>query len=209
MLRVAVLAPVLAGLALLAGCSSGTNPVPEKTKTVTETKTEPVLYTAKECFSRLEGQARLWASDAMPFHVESDFTPESTGKDGKTAVWRAIFVSGSRRTAKAFTCSGSRAPDAPVFGVTADMEMPYDPKYVPFDSFLLKVNSDKAFEVAQQHGGENLLKKDPQQPVAYLVEMARGQTVPHWYVIYGKNLKDNKGIGVINATTGAFLRASK
>jgi hypothetical protein len=37
----------------------------------------------------------------------------------------------------------------------------------------------------------------------------RKQYVPVWYVIYGASEKDRKGIGVINATTGAFVSAGK
>jgi hypothetical protein len=33
--------------------------------------------------------------------------------------------------------------------------------------------------------------------------------VPVWYVIYGASEADRKGIGVINATTGAFISAGK
>jgi hypothetical protein len=37
----------------------------------------------------------------------------------------------------------------------------------------------------------------------------RKQNVPVWYVIYGASETDRKGIGVINATTGAFVSAGK
>jgi len=33
------------------------------------------------------------------------------------------------------------------------------------------------------------------------------QNVPDWYVIYGTSATDRKGIGIINATTGAFVSA--
>jgi hypothetical protein len=210
-LRIAIRTLFLLALGIMIACSSqpANTPTSEGPKRSVETRKEPVPYTALECFTRLDGQAHMWAPDAMPFHFESDFTAESTGQNGKSAVWRGIFASATRRAAKYFTCSGSREPGAPVFGLSANMEVPYNPNFVVFNSFLLKVNSDKAFEVAQQHGGEGLLKKDPQQQVAYVLGMTRGQGVPYWYVIYGKDLKSNKGIGVVNATTGAFIRAGK
>jgi hypothetical protein len=210
-LRIAIRTFFLLALGILIACSSQkiTTSTSVGPKRSDETRKEPVPYTALECFTRLDGQAHLWAPDAKPFHLESDFTAESTGQNGESAVWRGIFASATRRAAKYFTCSGSREPGAPVFGLSANMEVPYNPKFVLFDAFLLKVNSDKAFAVAQQHGGEGLLKKDPQQPVAYVLEMTRDQGVPYWYVVYGKDLKSNKGIGVVNATTGAFVRATK
>ena len=197
---------LLAGM--LGGCSQqqASKPAPE-TKPVAETKKQPVLYTAQECLKRVEGQAHLWAMDARPVHIESDLTSESAGKDGKSAVWRFMFLSAQRNAMRAFMCSGSLDEAAPAFGLSQGSDMPVPQQGVAFDAFLLKVDSDKAFEVSQGHGGENLFKKNPAQPVTYIVEMAHGQTTPNWYVIYGKDLKNNKGLGVINATTGAFLRA--
>ncbi len=74
---------------------------------------------------------------------------------------------------------------------------------------LLKSDTDKAFAIAQQHGGDAILKKDAQQPIMYVLLKDPKASVPVWYVIYGTSETDRKGIGVINATTGAFVRASK
>jgi hypothetical protein len=74
---------------------------------------------------------------------------------------------------------------------------------------LVKTDTDKAFEITLQHGGEAILKKNTQQPVMYLLLKDPKQNVPVWYVIYGTSEKDRKGIGVINATTGAFVSAGK
>jgi len=207
--RSVLLFTIIAALLALAGCSSSTPPAEESKPAAPPEKKVPVPYTAQECFSRLVAQAHLWTPDAMPAHVESDLNTESNGQDGKSTIWRGIFASATRRSVRTFTCSGSRIPDAAVFGVSAEMETGYDPRVVPFDSFLLKTNSDQAFKMAQEHGGDALMKKDPQQPVVYVLEMSRGQTMPYWYVIYGRSLKENQGIGVINATTGAFVRATK
>jgi hypothetical protein len=74
---------------------------------------------------------------------------------------------------------------------------------------LVKTDTDKAFAISLQHGGDSILKKDAQQPVIYVLLKDRKQNVPVWYVIYGTSEKDRKGIGVINATTGAFVTAGK
>ncbi|HEU5453883.1 MAG TPA: hypothetical protein VFU76_17930, partial [Terriglobales bacterium] len=174
----------------------------------TPAKEAPVKYSARECLSRMDGQAQRWATDALVFHVESDINPETDGHGGKSTVWKGIYASASRQTIRTFTCSGSREAYAPPLGVTGELELAYKPSATPFQAFLVKADSDKAFEVAQQHGGEALLKKDPQLPVTYLLAMERGQSVPTWFVIYGKSMQDNKGIGMINATTGGFLRAT-
>ncbi len=205
--RLLLVVPLVLTTGILIGCSQqpATKPVAEQPKP--EAKKQPVLYTAQECLKRVEGQAHLWAMDSRPIHIESDLTSESIGQGGKSAVWRFMFVSGQRGAMRAFMCSGSLDPAAPIFGLSEGSDMPLPQGGNAFDSFLLKVDSDKAFEVSKGRGGEALLKKYPDQPVTYIVEMARGQTTPEWFVIYGKDLKNNKGLGVINATTGAFLRA--
>lgn len=202
---------VLLGLVALviAGCTSQ----PTKTATAEPPKPAPakeltVKYTALECLNRMDGQALRWAPDALVFHVESDINPETDGRGGKSTVWKGIYASDSRHTIRTFTCSGSHEAYAPPVGVTGELELAYQPSATPFRAFLVKADSDKAFEVAQQHGGETLLKKDPKLPVTYLLAMERRQSVPTWFVIYGKSTEDNKGIGMINATTGQFLRAS-
>ncbi len=208
MRRMRLLLVVVFVLAILTSCSQqpATKPAAEQPKPAAEVKKEPVLYTAQECLKRVEGQAHLWAMDSRPIHIESDITSDSKGLEGKSAVWRFMYVSAQRAAMRAFMCSGSTDPGAPAYGLSQGSDMPLPASGAAFDSFLLKVDSDKAFEVSKGHGGETVLKRNPDQPVTYIVEMARGQTTPEWYVIYGKDLKSNKGLGVINATTGAFLR---
>jgi hypothetical protein len=63
--------------------------------------------------------------------------------------------------------------------------------------------------VAQQHGGDAIVKKDAKQPITYVLLKDKKVNVPVWYVIYGASEADRKGIGVINATTGAFISAGK
>ncbi len=198
------------------GCSStpektaGNQPSPLLTASTTEKK-EPQLYTGKPCFTRMSDMAQRWSPDALPFHMESSLTTEASGQEGKATVWRALFASPSRGTFKTFTCSGSRLPDQPPLGITSTVESTSNPVVatLEFDPFALQTDSDKAFAVAQQHGGANLLKKDPQQPVVYILERDAKQKALFWYVIYGKSQSEAKGIGVINASTGAFVRAGK
>jgi hypothetical protein len=142
--------------------------------------------------------------------LESVVTTETTGQDGKSTIWRGYFASPARRSVKTIVCSGSRRPDAPPFGVStegADNAYNAQSASLIFSQYLLKTDTDKAFAIAQQHGGEAILKKDAKQPVMYLLLRDPKQNVPVWYVIYGTSATDRKGIGVINATTGAFVSA--
>jgi hypothetical protein len=214
--RILVLTAMLAGILVLAGSKliSVYAADGEQLKNASTTQTqkkEPSLYTARSCFSRMTDMARRWSPDALPFHLESDLNSESTGQAGQVSVWRGLFASQSRRTFKTFICSGSRLPDAPPLGVTATAEMPYSAN-VPSLLFVpsyLQTDSDKAFTILQGHGGAELLKRDPKQPVLYLLAWDAKQKALLWYVTYGKSPTDRKGFAVLNASTGAFLRAGK
>jgi len=212
--RLAFALSVISVAILTAGCSSTENKpkksTPAPATTAPPEKKEPMLYTGQEAFNRMLGLAMKWSSDAEPARVESVVTPETTGQDGNAAIWRGYFVSPAQRSVKTIVCSGSRRPDAPPFGVStegADSAYNAQSAGLVFSQYLLKTDTDKAFEIAQQHGGDAILKKDPKQPIMYLLLRDPKQNVPDWYVIYGTSATDRKGIGIINATTGAFVSA--
>ena len=212
--RLAFAVGVISVAVLTAGCgSTENNGGPEKPASPAPSQSkEPVLYTGQEAFNRMMGLALKWSADAQPARLESVLTTETTGQNGKSTVWRGFFASPRRRSVKTIVCSGSRRPDAPPFGVSAEgSEGAYnaDAANLAFLPLLVKTDTDKAFEITRQHGGDAILKKNAQQPVTYLLLKDRKQNVPVWYVIYGTSEKDRKGISVINATTGAFMSAGK
>ena len=215
--RLAFAVSVISVAVLTAGCSStenkAENGAPEKPASAAQTQSkEPVLYTGQEAFNRMMGLDLKWSADAQPARLESVLTTETTGQNGKSTVWRGFFASPRRRSVKTIVCSGSRRPDAPPFGVSAEgSEGAYnaDAANLAFLPLLVKTDTDKAFEITRQHGGDAILKKNAQQPITYLLLKDRKQNVPVWYVIYGTSEKDRKGISVINATTGAFISAGK
>jgi hypothetical protein len=197
---------------VLIGCGSqppATSPSAEN-KTA-QAQAEPTLYTAKQCFGSMVNLAQRWQPDALPFHMESELTAEATGQEGKATIWRAIFASQSRGTMKSFVCSGSREPSAPARGYTSSAESPYPPN-VPalvFDPAYFQNDSDKTFATTLEHGGAAIVKQDPKQPVVYLLDWDARQKALLWTVIYGKTQAERKGICVVNAATGAFIRAGK
>jgi hypothetical protein len=71
------------------------------------------------------------------------------------------------------------------------------------------VDSDKALEVAQKHGGDKLLEKDPDTPILYVLDWSRPTNELIWHVIYG-NSRDNARLTVaVNASTGELIRVEK
>jgi hypothetical protein len=202
-------------IVVLIACSSPTTTpsgnAPTQPSSQAMPKKEPVLYTGKACLTQVADKAVRWQADALPFHMESALNAESTGHDGKSTIWRAMFASPSRRTYKVFTCSGSRLREEAPIGVTSTAETPYAPN-VPgllFQSFYLTTDSDKAFTLAQEKGGSKLLEKDPKQPVLFSLDWDPKQKQLLWVVIYGTAANDSKGMGVIDASTGKFLRVAK
>ncbi len=203
----------ISGFTLVACGSPAKSPNPSQSpapSVATENK-QPVFYTGKNCLSRIASAAARWQPDAMPVHMESNVNAESTGQNGKSTVWRATFASRRRGMWRSFTCSGSRLNDQAPSGITGSIEVPSSPEssQAMFQSLLLMVDSDKAFDTAQQNGGAKLMKKNPQQPVLYALDWDAKNRQLVWAVMYGASRGDSKGVGVIDATSGKFLGAAK
>jgi hypothetical protein len=201
----------VASLALLmtAGCTSEPSKPAQAEKPQPKT---PDMETGRYAFQKLYIAAHGWARDAQPFRLESQLTADCKGKDGKADVWRASFASPAGRSVKPYGWSGTDAPDAPSRGVNPGSEDNYSPTNSStqvFDIQFLKIDSDKALETAQKHGGDKLLEKSPDTPIAYVLDWSRATNELIWHVIYGGTRDDAKLIVDINATTGDFIRVEK
>jgi hypothetical protein len=196
-------------LTMLIGCSS------QPTKSAPAEKAQPKgpeFALARTAFQKTYIAARGWAPDAKPFRLESANTADSKGKDGKSAVWRASFASAAQKEVKPYFWSGTDADGAPARGVSfgsVDSYNPTNSSTLVFDIAFLKVDSDKALEVAQKHGGDKLTEKTPDLPVWYVLDWNRATGELIWHVIYGES-RDNPQLRVaVNASTGDFLRVEK
>ena len=203
-----LLAIPLAILALLMACNSNAPKTPEA-------KPEPKgpdLLTARAAFQKLFIAARNYAADVRPFRIESTPTTDGDGHDGKSAIWQTSFASPTHRGVKPFIWSGSAVPDAPSRGVSPGNEDVYNPGNAStqvFDVAFLKVDSDQAFAVAQKHGGEKILEKDPATPVIYVCDWNHNTNELVWHVIYGSSRDNAKLTVAVNASTGEFIRVEK
>jgi hypothetical protein len=204
-----LIAMLVLTILMIAGCTS------EPSKPAPTEKPQPKaadLETGRYAFQKLYIAARGWQRDAQPFRVESQVTADSKGRDGKSAVWRAFFASPATHAAKPYVWSGTDAPDAPSRGVSPGNEDTYSPTNSStqvFDIGFLKVDSDKAFEVAQKHGGDKVLEKNADTPVVYALDWNRPTNTLIWHVIYGNSRDDAKLIADVNATSGEFIRVEK
>lgn len=200
---------LLLAIVWMAACSSTPTKPAESAKPQPKT---PELLTGRAAFQKLYVAARGWGRDAQPYRLESNPNSDSKGLDGKSAIWRAGFASAVGRGAKPYIWSGTDASDAPSRGVNPGTEDTYNPNNASttvFDMQFLKTDSDKAFEIAQQHGGDKVLAKSPDTPVLYILEWNRVENALMWHVIYGTSRDDAKLKIAVNATTGEFIRVEK
>jgi hypothetical protein len=188
---------ILLSLAIVSGCTS--QPVQQEQK-----PQPPESNTGRSAFQRLYVSARGWASDARPYHLQSQVFGNEKGTDGKAPIWRAAFASAAQHSSRPYVWSGVDSPDAPARGVTPGSPDSYVPGNT-FDVNFLKIDSDKAYEVAQKHGGDKI--KDT--PVTYLLQWEPGENHLLWHVIYGAGQNDAKLVVDIDATTGEFNRKEK
>jgi hypothetical protein len=198
---------VLLGLAFLAGCSSE----PTKPAAPPQPKT-PELLTGRSAFQKMYIQAHGWSGDAKPFRLESQANKDANGRDGKSAIWRASFASPSKGSVKPFVWSGTDSSDAPSRGVSPGGEDSYSPSNSNtqlFDVAFMKVDSEKAFEEAQKHGGDKVLAKSPDLPVLYVCDWKGSQNQLIWHVIYGTDRDSAKLKVAVDASTGEFLNVEK
>ena len=201
-------------LLLLAGCSSS-NPTSNRNEPQSAAKLapKPAEYeTGRVAFQKMYLSARGWAADATPFRLQSQFAHQAASTDGKAGLWRASFASPAKRMMKMFVWSGLVGPDAPEKGISFSAEDTWNPTNTstqPFNIGFLKTDSDAAYQVAQQHGGDKLTQKDPKQPIVFILDWDASKNELVWHVIYGSSADEAKLRVAVNAATGEFLRIEK
>jgi hypothetical protein len=187
---------ILLSLAVISGCTSQP---PHQ-----EQKQPPEFLTGRSAFQRMYVAAHGWAGDARPYQLQSQVFGDAKGTDGKAAIWRAAFASAAQHSSRQYMWSGVDSPDAPSRGVTPGSPDSYTPGNA-FDVNFLKIDSDKAYEVAQKHGGDKITGS----PVTYLLEWEPGENHLLWHVIYGSSRNDAKLVVDVDATTAEFNRKEK
>lgn len=162
--------------------------------------------TGRFALQKLFLPARMWAADAEPVNLSSTATSDSNGVDGKSGNWRATFASRSRQKSEPFFWSGMASASRGIDHGVEDTYNPNNRSMQTWDLNFLKVDTDQAFSVAQQHGGKELLEKDPKIGVSYLLDFDPSSSQLRWHVMYGGSGSSSKLTVLVDATSGKFLR---
>ena len=179
---------------------------PAPSETAKPAAAAPQYETGRLAFQKMYVAARGFAPDVQPFRLQSSYTKDSPVAEGKAGIWHASFASPSKRELKSYTWSGVSGPDMPDLGVSHGTEDEYNPANSStrvFDIIFLKVDSDKALKVADEHGGAALMKKDPKQPVNFLLDWNGKNLV--WHVIYGESRNNAPLVIDVDASSGLYV----
>ena len=104
-------------------------------------------------------------------------------------MWQVIFVSASRAKAKTYTWSAVEAEGNLHQGVFGGLEETYTPRgdSTPFEIAAIKVDSDEAYDTAAKESAE-YIKKNPDKPVIFLMELGKRFPDVTWRVIWGDSV---------------------
>jgi hypothetical protein len=161
--------------------------------------------TARFALQKMLPAAHMWSPDAAPVQLSSAATSQSNGHDGKSGTWRAVFASRGRQKSQPFIWSGMADAQRPVDHGVEDVFNPANRSTQPWDLNFLKVDTDQAFTVAQQHGGKQLLEKDPKTQITYLLDYDPLSSQLRWHVMYASESAGKLTV-LLDASSGGFLR---
>lgn len=189
-------------LLLVAVCLAGCEESNKTSNSSAPTKTNE-FETGRFALQKMLPSARLWAPDAEPIELKSTSMSQDNGQGGKSANWRAVFGSPSRGKSEPFTWSGmADAPTRIDHGVE-DTFNPNNRSTQPFDLNFLKVDTDQAYDVAQQHGGKQITEKDPKTQVTYLLQWNAQAGELEWHVMYADHTRLTV---LVDASSARYLR---
>jgi len=193
---------IAAGL-LLAGCSE--QPAPPAAAKKEEAKPEPV--TGQSALFKMYQVARNWAPDAAVLKMASVRVDGVPDQPGKSAGWEAVFTSEQKASSHAFTWYAVDQEPNIHKGVFAGSEENYSSARGETTPFLIadvKIDTDAALATAKAKE-EAFEKKNPGQPVIYLLEKSSKWAHPAWRVIWGESVSTSGFSVFVDASAGTFL----
>jgi hypothetical protein len=177
-----------------------------KTAEVKPPAKPPEALTGRQAFQQMYPQARGWAPDAQPLQIRSLNLAQLKAGQGKAGVWQVIFVSPSLGKAKTYTWSAVEAEGNLHEGVFGGLQEDYTPRgdSSPFQIAAIKVDSDEAYATAAKQSAE-YIKKNPNKPVIFLMELGKRFPDVTWRVIWGDSVGTSDYSVFVDGSTGKYL----
>ena len=182
---------------LLPSCSSGPTPPAQPEKPA-------VPLTGLHALYQMYTSARAWAQDLQILRLSSIDIREVPHQDGKAAAWQVVFVSQALAKSRTYTFSVYEASATLHQGMFPDAPQDWSGNGKPFLLEAAKIDSDKAWEIALEHG-RDYNSKNPKIPISYTLGMDKG-TDPVWRVIWGESAGESGFSVLVNASTGDFVQ---
>jgi len=195
--RAGSLAPLVL---FLFGCSDAPKPATQK-----EPPKPPEALTGRQAFQRMYPQARGWAPDAQPLQIQSLNLTQVKTENGKAGAWQVIFISPARGKAKTYSYSAVEADNLHE-GVFGGIEEDYTARgdSSPFQIAAIKVDSDEAYKTAAAQSAP-YLKKNPDKPVIFLMELTKRFPDVTWRVVWGSTVGTSDYSVFVDGSTGQYL----
>lgn len=188
-------------------CSDSPAPKQEAKKKEPEAPAHPI--TGRSAFYQMFVAARSWSPDVQPVQCVSLPIEGFKVQDGKAGAWRCLFASTSKGKLRNYTYSVTEAggnlhkgvfhePGETNFSGTVGQAK-------PFLVQALKIDTDAAMKTALEKGGEAFVKKHPDVPMTYLLELTPRFPQPAWRMIWGESVSASQFSVFVDAATGDFL----
>jgi hypothetical protein len=183
----------------LSACSEA----PKKAKEP-EKPAEPVG--AQYAFHQMFLTARTWAPDLLVMGMRDVPISSVKPEGGKRAAWEMTVVSPSKGRARTYMYSVVEEGNIHK-GVFGSLEEDYrGPRgqVVAWPVQAFKVDSTKAYDVAIEKSAD-ILKKNPDLPITFLLEQTSRHPFLTWRVIWGTSVATSGYSVYVNAATGEFV----
>jgi len=191
-------------LLFLCGCSESPQPAEKKAVAPPEpVKGRSALYS-------MFNMARGWAPDVQVLQLHSIDLPDVKRERGKAAAWEATFVSQQSGRKRSYTYSVVEAEGNLHKGVFAGLEEGWSGARAatPFLIAALKTDSDEVYQTALAKAAD-YEKKNPDKPIAFLLEKTEQFPDPAWRVIWGESVGTSNFSVFVDASTGKYLQTMR
>ena len=157
--------------------------------------------------------ARTWSPDAKLLKLENGDIPEAKSQPGKYGVWRALYVSPSKRAKREYVYAAADSDGGIIKGTrpAADSSYMENRQVRPFAVQEIRVDTVAAYETAMKEVAadktmQKVLEENKDLPVQYLLDWTGSAPKPQWRVIFGVTVSQSKFSILIDANSGKFVK---